>query len=139
MWIGNLFLVVLNLPMIGLWVKMIMVPYHRLYPAILMFCAIGVFSLNNSEFDVYLMALFGLFGYICSKLGAEPAPMLLGFIIGPMMEEYLRRALLLSHSDPLVFVQRPISATMLALAAIAMAVVLLPSLRKKREEAFQED
>jgi putative tricarboxylic transport membrane protein len=139
MWIGNLFLVVLNLPMIGLWVKMIMVPYHRLYPAILMFCAIGVFSLNNNEFDVYLMALFGLFGYICAKLGAEPAPMLLGFIIGPMMEEYLRRALLLSHSDPLVFVQRPISATMLALAAIAMAVVLLPSLRKKREEAFQED
>jgi putative tricarboxylic transport membrane protein len=139
MWIGNLFLVVLNLPMIGLWVKMIMVPYHRLYPAILMFCAIGVFSLNNSEFDVYLMALFGLFGYICAKLGAEPAPMLLGFIIGPMMEEYLRRALLLSHSDPLVFVQRPISATMLALAAIAMAVVLLPSLRQKREEAFQED
>ena len=139
MWIGNLFLVVLNLPMIGLWVKMIMVPYHRLYPAILMFCAIGVFSLNNNEFDVYLMALFGLFGYICAKLGAEPAPMLLGFIIGPMMEEYLRRALLLSHSDPMVFVTRPISATMLALAAAAMIVVLLPSLRKKREEAFHED
>ncbi len=139
MWIGNLFLVVLNLPMIGLWVKMIMVPYHRLYPAILMFCAIGVFSLNNNEFDVFLMALFGLFGYICAKLGAEPAPMLLGFIIGPMMEEYLRRALLLSHSDPLVFVQRPISAVMLALAAAAMIVVLLPSLRKKREEAFHED
>jgi TctA family transporter len=139
MWIGNLFLVVLNLPMIGLWVKMIMVPYHRLYPAILMFCAIGVFSLNNNEFDVFLMALFGLFGYICAKLGAEPAPMLLGFIIGPMMEEYLRRALLLSHSDPMVFVQRPISATMLGLAAAAMIVVLLPSLRKKREEAFHEE
>jgi TctA family transporter len=139
MWFGNLFLVVLNLPMIGIWVKMIMVPYHRLYPAILMFCAIGVFSLSNSEFDVWLMALFGLFGYICSKLGAEPAPMLLGFIIGPMMEEYLRRALLLSHSDPLVFVQRPISAVMLGLAVAAMVVVLLPSLKKKREEAFQED
>ncbi|MBD8528430.1 MULTISPECIES: tripartite tricarboxylate transporter permease [unclassified Massilia] len=139
MWFGNLFLVVLNLPMIGLWVKMIMVPYHRLYPAILMFCAIGVFSLNNNEFDVYLMAIFGLFGYICAKLGAEPAPMLLGFIIGPMMEEYLRRALLLSHSDPLVFVQRPISAVMLGLAALAMAVVLSPSLRKKREEAFHEE
>jgi putative tricarboxylic transport membrane protein len=139
MWIGNFFLVVLNLPMIGLWVKMIMVPYHRLYPAILMFCAIGVFSLNNSDFDIWLMALFGLFGYICSKLGAEPAPMLLGFIIGPMMEEYLRRALLLSRSDPLVFVQRPISATMLALAVAAMVVVLLPALRQKREEAFQED
>ncbi|SFU57059.1 tripartite tricarboxylate transporter permease [Pseudoduganella namucuonensis] len=139
MWIGNLFLVVLNLPMIGLWVKMIMVPYHRLYPAILMFCAIGVFSLNNSDFDVWLMALFGLFGYICAKLEAEPAPMLLGFIIGPMMEEYLRRAMLLSHSDPLVFVQRPISAVMLGLAVAALAVVLSPSLRKKREEAFHED
>lgn len=139
MWIGNLFLVVLNLPMIGLWVKMITVPYHRLYPAILMFCAIGVFSLNNSEFDVWLMALFGLFGYICAKLGAEPAPMLLGFIIGPMMEEYLRRAMLLSHSDPFVFVRRPISATMLGLAVAAMVVVLLPSLKKKREEAFHEE
>ena len=138
MWIGNFFLVVLNLPMIGVWVKMIMVPYHRLYPAILTFCAIGVFSLNNSEFDVWLMALFGLFGYICAKLEAEPAPMLLGFIIGPMMEEYLRRALLLSHSDPLVFVQRPISATMLAMAVAAMVAVMLPALRKKREAAFHE-
>ncbi|MBC7452945.1 MAG: tripartite tricarboxylate transporter permease [Massilia sp.] len=139
MWIGNFFLVVLNLPMIGLWVKMIMVPYHRLYPAILMFCAIGVFSLNNSEFDVWLMALFGLFGYVCAKLELEAAPMLLGFIIGPMMEEYLRRALLLSHSDPLVFVQRPISATMLALAFAAMVAVMLPALRKKREAAFHEE
>ena len=139
MWIGNFFLVILNLPMIGLWVKMIMVPYHRLYPAILMFCAIGVFSLNSSEFDVWLMALFGLFGYVCAKLDLEPAPMLLGFIIGPMMEEYLRRALLLSHSDPLVFVQRPISATMLALAVAAMVAVMLPALRKKREDAFQEE
>ncbi|NNG21691.1 tripartite tricarboxylate transporter permease [Telluria aromaticivorans] len=139
MWFGNLFLVVLNLPMIGLWVKMIMVPYHNLFPAILMFCAIGVFSLNNNEFDVYLMALFGLFGYICAKLGAEPAPMLLGYIIGPMMEEYLRRALLLSQSDPMVFVTRPISAVMLGMAAIALIVVMLPSLRKKREEAFQEE
>ena len=104
-----------------------------------MFCSIGVFSLNNSEFDVWLMALFGLFGYICAKLGAEPAPMLLGFIIGPMMEGYLRRALLLSHSDPMVFVRSPISATMLALAALALVIVLLPSLRKKREEAFQEE
>jgi TctA family transporter len=139
MWIGNLFLVVLNLPMIGIWVRMIMVPYQLLYPAILMFCAIGVFSLNNSTFDVYLMALFGLLGYLCAKLELEPAPMLLGFIIGPMMEEYLRRALLLSRSDPMVFIERPISGVMLGLAAAAMIVVLLPSLRKKREEAFQED
>jgi len=139
MWIGNFFLVVLNLPLIGLWVKMITVPYHRLFPAILMFCAIGVFSLNSSQFDIYLMALFGLFGYVCAKLNCEAAPMLLGFIIGPMMEEYLRRALILSKSDPLVFVQRPISAVMLALAVLALVAVLSPTLRKKREEAFHED
>ncbi|MFN7834712.1 MAG: tripartite tricarboxylate transporter permease [Burkholderiaceae bacterium] len=139
MWIGNLFLVILNLPMIGLWVRMITVPYHYLYPAILMFCAIGVFSLNNSEFDIYLMALFGLFGYLSAKLGCEPAPMLLGFIIGPMMEEYLRRALLLSRSDPMTFIERPISAAMLGLAVLALFVVLSPSLRKKREEAFHEE
>jgi TctA family transporter len=139
MWFGNLFLVVLNLPMIGLWVKMITVPYHRLFPAILLFCAIGVFSLNNAQFDVWLMALFGLFGYICAKLDAEPAPMLLGFIIGPMLEEYLRRAMLLSHGDPMVFINRPISATLLAVAALALAVVLSPALRKKREEAFHEE
>ncbi|NEX60856.1 tripartite tricarboxylate transporter permease [Noviherbaspirillum galbum] len=138
MWIGNLFLVILNLPLIGIWVRMIMVPYHFLFPGILVFCAIGVFSLSNATFDVYLMALFGLFGYICAKLDCEPAPMLLAFIIGPMMEEYLRRALLLSRSDPMVFLQRPISASMLALAAGALLVVLLPSLRKKREEAFEE-
>jgi TctA family transporter len=138
MWIGNFFLIVLNLPMIGLWVRMIMVPYHFLFPGILVFCAIGVFSLSNTDFDVYLMALFGLFGYICAKIGAEPAPMLLGYIIGPMMEEYLRRSLLLSRSDPMVFLQRPISATMLIISVLAMAVVLAPSLRKKREEAFVE-
>jgi putative tricarboxylic transport membrane protein len=138
MWIGNFFLIVLNLPMIGLWVRMIMVPYHFLFPGILVFCAIGVFSLSNSEFDVFLMAGFGLFGYICRRLGMEPAPMLLGFIIGPMMEEYLRRALLMSRSDPMVFLQRPISASMLVLAALAMMVVMMPALRKKREEAFVE-
>jgi TctA family transporter len=138
MWIGNFFLIVLNLPLIGIWVRIIMVPYHLLFPAILVFCAIGVFSLNNTEFDVYLMALFGLLGYIFAKLDCEPAPMLLGFILGPMMEEYLRRALLLSRGDPLVFVQRPISATMLVLAVLGMIVVLAPAIRKKREEAFQE-
>ncbi|OON64083.1 hypothetical protein B0920_12355 [Massilia sp. KIM] len=138
MWIGNLFLVVLNLPMIGLWVRMIMVPYHLLYPAILLFCAIGVFSLNNSDFDITLMAVFGLFGYLCAKLDCEPAPLMLGFIIGPMMEEYLRRALLLSRSDPMVFVSSPISATMLAMSLAALVMVMLPALRKKREEAFVE-
>jgi putative tricarboxylic transport membrane protein len=139
MWIGNLFLVVLNLPMIGLWVKMIMVPYRLLYPAILLFCAIGVLSLNNSTFDLNLMVLFGLFGVICAKLDCEPAPLLLGFIIGPMMEEYLRRAMLLSRADPMVFVTSPISASMLGLAVVAMVMVMLPSLRKKREVAFAGD
>jgi putative tricarboxylic transport membrane protein len=139
MWIGNLFLVVLNLPMIGLWVKMILVPYRMLYPAILLFCAIGVLSLNNSTFDLYLMALFGLFGCICSKLDCEPAPLLLGFIIGPMMEEHMRRAMLLSRADPMVFVTSPISATMLGLAIVALVMVMLPSLRNKREVAFAGD
>jgi putative tricarboxylic transport membrane protein len=139
MWIGNLFLVVLNLPLIGIWVKMISVPYHFLYPMILVFCCIGVFSLGNKLFDVYLLAGFGVLGYIFSKLRCEPAPLLLGFILGPMMEEYLRRALLLSRGDFSVLVTRPISATMLAIAAIALVVVFLPSIRKKREEAFQEE
>jgi TctA family transporter len=138
MWIGNFFLIVLNLPLIGLWVRMIMVPYQLLYPAILVFCGIGVFSLNNSEFDIYLMALFGLLGYVFVKLGCEPAPMLLAFILGPLMEEYLRRAMLISRGNPLVFIQRPISATLLTLAALAMCAVLIPAFSKTREEAFSE-
>jgi TctA family transporter len=139
MWIGNVFLVILNLPLIGLWVKMISVPYHFLFPAIIVFCAIGAFSLNNTTFDVYFMAVFGLLGYIFRKLECEPAPMLLGFILGPMMEEFLRRALLLSKGDPAVFIRRPISATMLVIAALAIVIILLPALRKKREEAFAEE
>jgi len=139
MWIGNFFLIVLNLPLIGLWVRLVSVPYHLLYPAILVFCAIGVFSLRNNETDVYLMALFGLFGYIFAKLDCEPAPLLLGFILGPMMEEYLRRAMLISRGDPMVFVERPISATMLAISVLALIVVLAPAIRRKREEAFQEE
>jgi len=139
MWIGNLMLLVLNLPLIGMWVRMITIPYRYLFPAIIVFCAIGVFSLNNANFDVYLMALFGVIGYIFKKLDCEPAPLLLGFILGPMMEEFLRRALLLSKGDPMVLVTRPISATMLALAAILLTLVLLPSFSKTREEAFQEE
>jgi TctA family transporter len=138
MWIGNLFLVVLNLPMIGLWVRLIMVPYQLLYPAILVFTAIGVFSLNNREFDIYLMGLFGLMGYVFSKLGCEPAPMILAFILGPLMEEYLRRALLISRGDPMVFVTRPISATLLAMAVLAMCAVLIPAFSKTRAE-LRED
>jgi TctA family transporter len=139
MWIGNLFLVILNLPMIGMWVKLVSVPYQFLYPAILVFCCIGVFSLNNTEFDVFMMAIFGAAGYIFVKLGCEPAPMLLAFILGPLMEEYMRRALLLSRGDPMVFLQRPISATLLAIGVLAVIVASLPSLTKKREETFQED
>ena len=138
MWIGNLFLLVLNLPLIGLWVRMISVPYHLLFPAILVFCGIGVFSLMNTNFDVYLMALFGVLGYLFRKLGCEPAPMMLGFILGPMMEEYLRRALLITKGDATVFFTRPISATLLAVSAVALVVVLLPTLKKKREEVFKD-
>ena len=138
MWLGNLFLLVLNLPLIGLWVRMIAVPYHLLFPAILVFCGIGVFSLMNTPFDVYLMALFGVLGYVFRKLACEPAPMMLGFILGPMMEEYLRRALLITKGDATVFVTRPISLTLLAVSAIALVGVLLPTLQSKREEVFQE-
>jgi TctA family transporter len=138
MWVGNLMLLILNLPLIGMWVRVITIPYQFLYPGILVFCAIGVFSLKNATFDVYLMALFGIVGYVFSKLGCEPAPMLLAFILGPLMEEYLRRAMLLSRGDPLVFLRRPISATLLALSVLAMMSVLLPSFSKTREEAFKE-
>ncbi len=138
MWIGNFLLVVLNLPLIGIWVRLLTVPYHILFPLIVGFCCIGVYSVNNNNFDVYTMALFGLIGYLLVKLHCEPAPLLLGFIIGPMLEEYLRRAMLISRGDPFVFVTRPLSATMLALGALALLVVLLPSVRKKRDEAFKE-
>jgi TctA family transporter len=138
MWIGNLFLVVLNLPLIGIWVRMLKVPYHFLYPAIMVFTAVGVYSINNSEFDVYVMAVFGLLGYVFTKLECEPAPMMLGFILGPMMEEKLQQAMLIARGDPSVFFRRPISAVLLGMAAAAMLIVLLPTVRAKREEAFQE-
>jgi TctA family transporter len=138
MWIGNLMLIILNLPLIGLWVRMIMIPYHYLFPGILVFCAIGVFSLKNAQFDIYLMGLFGVLGYVFSKLGCEAAPMLLAFILGPLMEEYLRRAMLLSRGNPWVFLQRPISATLLVIAVLALCSVLIPSFSKTREEAFVE-
>ena len=138
MWIGNLMLLILNLPLIGMWVRVITIPYQFLYPGILVFCAIGVFSLKNATFDVYLMALFGVVGYVFSKLGCEPAPMLLAFILGPLMEEYLRRAMLLSRGDPMVFIRRPISATLLAMSVLAMLSVLIPTFSKTREEAFKE-
>ena len=139
MWIGNLMLIILNLPMIGIWIKLLTVPYRWLFPAIVLFCAIGVYSTNNNTFDVWLVALFGFVGYIFIKLGCEPAPLLLGLILGPMMEEYLRRALLISRGDWSVFVTRPISAGLLAAAALLLIVVTMPTIKKKREEAFVED
>lgn len=139
MWVGNLFLIILNLPMIGLWVRMITIPYHLLYPAILVFCAIGVYSTGNSPFDVGLTALFGFLGYLFVKLECEPAPMLLGYILGPMMEENLRRAMILSRGDATTFLTRPISATLLMLAGVAMFLVLSPAIRRTREQAFREE
>jgi TctA family transporter len=139
MWIGNLMLVILNLPLIGIWIKLLTVPYRWLYPSIVLFCAIGVYSTNNTTFDIWMVGIFGFIGYIFIKLGTEPAPLLLGFILGPMMEEYLRRALLLSRGDWTVFVTRPLSASLLLAAAILLSIVLLPSIKAKREEAFVED
>jgi putative tricarboxylic transport membrane protein len=139
MWIGNLMLVVLNLPLIGMWIKLLTVPYRLLYPSILVFMAIGVYSLSNNPFDVLMMSLFGLFGYVCVKLECEPAPLMLGFILGPMMEENLRRAMLLSRGDPSTFLVKPISAGFLVAALILLAVIALPALRRKREEVFVED
>jgi TctA family transporter len=139
MWIGNAMLVILNLPLIGIWIKLLTVPYRYLFPAIVLFCAIGVYSTNNNTWDVWMVGLFGIIGYIFVKLGAEPAPLLLGFILGPMMEENLRRALLLSRGDWSVFVTRPISAGLLAVAVLMLVIVLLPAVKNKREEAFVEE
>ena len=138
MWIGNLMLVVLNLPLIGIWVQLLKVPYRLLYPAILVFCGIGVYSINNNPFDVVMTAAFGLLGYVFFKLRCEPAPLILGFILGPMMEENLRRALLLSRGDWSVFLTRGLSLSLLLAAAALIVIVALPQISKKREEAFQE-
>ena len=139
MWIGNVMLLVLNLPLIGIWVKMVSVRYSLLFPAILVFCVVGVFSINKSLFDVYLMVGFGVAGYVLRRLNCEPAPLLLGFILGPMMEEYLRRAMLLAKGDPTVFLTHPISAVMLLIAAVLLLTMAAPAVRRKREEAFVEE
>jgi TctA family transporter len=139
MWLGNLMLVVLNLPLVGIWVKLLSVPYHFLFPAIVVFCSVGVFSVNNASFDVTLMAVFAVIGYVLVKLDCEPAPLLLGFVVGPMLEENIRRAMLVSRGDPMIFIERPISAGLLIIAAIAIAAVTLPAIRKGREQAFKEE
>ncbi|WVN42206.1 tripartite tricarboxylate transporter permease [beta proteobacterium MWH-UniP1] len=139
MWVGNLMLLILNLPLIGLWIKLLQVPYRFLYPAILMFCCIGAYSLNNNVWDVLMTIPFAIMGYYFKKWHCEPAPLLMGFILGEMMEEYLRRALTISRGDWMVFLDRPISATMLGMAAVLLIIVALPFIRKKRDEAFVEE
>jgi putative tricarboxylic transport membrane protein len=139
MWIGNLMLIILNLPLIGIWIKLLTVPYRFLFPAIVVFCCIGTYTLNNSNFDVFVTAAFAFIGYVFYKLSCEPAPLLLGFILGPMMEENLRRALLLSRGEWSTFLSRPLSAGLLIAAALMVITVMLPSIKSKREEAFQDD
>jgi TctA family transporter len=139
MWVGNAMLIILNLPLIGIWIKLLTVPYRFLFPAILVFCAIGLYTTNNNNWDIYMGILFGAVGYMFFKLGCEPAPLILGFILGPMMEENLRRALLLSRGDWTTFATRPLSAGLLLAAVAMIVVVLLPSIRKKREETFHDE
>jgi TctA family transporter len=134
MWIGNALLVVLNLPMIGLWVKLLKVPYRLLFPAIMAFSAIGIYSVNNSSFDIYLTAIFGVIGFLWIKLGCSPAPMMLGFVLGPMMEEHLRRAMLMSGGDPTVFVTHPISLTFLIATVGIIIIMVAPAVRARRAD-----
>lgn len=139
MWIGNLMLIILNLPLIGVWVKMLTIPYRHLYPAILVFCCIGVYTVNNNNFDIFMTAMFGIAGYLFFKLGCEAPPLLLGFVLGPMMEENFRRALLLARGDFTVFLTRPLSLGLLLAAAALVVIVALPAVKKTREEAFVEE
>jgi TctA family transporter len=138
MWIGNLMLLVINLPMIGIWVQLLKVPYRFLYLSILLFCAIGVYTIGNSPFAVLLAAFFGVLGYIFLRLECELPPMILGFVLGPLMEDNLRRAMRISSGDPIIFVERPIACGLLIAAAVLLVIVTLPAIRSRREEAFQE-
>lgn len=139
MWIGNLFLVLLNLPLIGLWVKMLTIPYRVLFPAIIAFASIGTYSLGLNAYHVYAIVFFGILGYVLIKLGCEPAPLLLGFVLGPLLERYLRRALTISQGDATVFLTRPVSLTLLILAVLAFVIAVLPAVRRKREVVFEEE
>jgi TctA family transporter len=139
MWLGNLMLVILNLPLIGLWVSLLRVPYKLMFPAIVLFCCIGTYTINNSAFEVGLMLMFGLLGVFFIKVGAEPAPFILGFILGPLMEENFRRAMMISRGDPSVFVTRPISAGLLLLSLALFLLLVLPAVRRNREAVFQEE
>jgi putative tricarboxylic transport membrane protein len=137
MWLGNAMLLIINLPLIGLWVKLLKIPYRMMYPAILLFCCIGVYSVSNRGFDVALVILFGILGYALRKAKCEPGPLLLGFVLGPLLETNLRRALLLSQGDPLVFFERPISAVLLVVTAGMLLTLILPAIRKNRKAAFE--
>ena len=136
MWIGNLFLLVINLPLIGIWVKLLHVPYRLMFSAILLFCAIGVYSINNDPSDVLLTALFGLAGYVAIKFGFEPAPLLLGFVLGRLMEEKLRQALILARGDLMTFIWNPVSAVLLLLSLGIVVVAALPTIRKEKDEVL---
>lgn len=138
MWVGNLMLLVINLPLVGGWIRLIGMPYRYLFPAIVVFCAIGAYSVQNSEFDVFLMALFGAVGYALLRLRFEPAPLLLGFVLAPLLEENFRRAMVLSQGDANVFVTRPISACLLAFGLALLAILAMQSFRRRREEIFVE-
>jgi TctA family transporter len=139
MWIGNLLLVILNLPLVGLWVKMLSIPYRMLFPAIVLFACIGTYSINQNIYDIYAIGFFGIVGYLLIRFGCEPAPLLLGFVLGPLLEEHLRRAMIISRGDPMIFIERPISATLLALAVLAVVISVLPAIRRKRAEVFVEE
>jgi putative tricarboxylic transport membrane protein len=138
MWVGNLMLLVINLPLVGLWVRLLRVPYRLLFPAIVLFCCIGIYSIGNTADMVYLTAVFGLVGYVLHKLDFEPAPLALGFVLGRLLEEKLRQALIISGGDPMVFLGSPLSATLLVIGLAALAAAMLPSLRARREEVFKE-
>jgi len=139
MWVGNLMLVVLNLPMIGIWVKLLTVPYRYLYPAVLIFACIGTYSVSNSSFDILMTAGFAVFGFLCAKLECEAAPFLLAFILGTPMEEHFRRALLLSRGDLTTFVTQPISAGFLVAAGLLLLFMVAPTFRRTREDATGEE
>jgi TctA family transporter len=137
MWIGNLMLLVINLPLIGIWVRFLRVPYRFLFPCILVFSLIGIYTVNGNATDIWLTALFALFGYLLIKFDCEPTPLVLGFLLGPVMEENLRRSMVMSRGDPSIFFTRPLSLTLLLLAAGVVLLIVLPQVRKTRAEAFQ--
>jgi TctA family transporter len=135
MWIGNCLLVILNLPLVGIWVKLLSVPYRWLFPSIILFCCIGNYSVSNNPFDVYLCAIIGVLGYVLVKLECEPAPLLLGYVLGPLLEENLRRALLIARGDPTVFFTRPISLVFMIATVLILVVMIAPAVRNRRQGA----